>query len=478
MHKFDNTTQLHLFNPTKTIRNARKMNFSKRELAFCSNWVYHIHNLSKIMKRVISMTFETMTKAQLQDQYRLVTEHFAACKAQNLKLNMARGKPAASQLDLISDMLTCLSDADACVSDGVDARNYGELAGMPAARAYWADILDCKPEQTFVGGSSSLNLMFDVISRAYTHGLLNSPRPWCKEETVKFLCPSPGYDRHFRVTEFFGAELITVPMTAEGPDMDVVEELVKDPAVKGIWCVPKYSNPDGIIYSNAVVERFASLNPAAPDFTIMWDNAYCVHEFEGEYVEFPNILKLCEQAGKPHMVIEFASTSKVTYPGAGISVIASSEENITYLTKMFGVQIISHDKINQMRHVKYLKNKAHTLEIMKLHASQLAPKFRVVSDYLDREIAPCGFASWNRPKGGYFVSLNTMPGTAKRALALCKEAGVVMTPAGATFPYGKDPQDSNIRIAPSFPPVEELEKAMDIFCTCLKLAALEKLLDV
>ncbi len=424
------------------------------------------------------MKFETMTKEQLQALYTSVKGHYEACKAQNLKLNMARGKPAANQLDLISDMLTCISDGDDCISDGLDARNYGELAGLPAARAFWADILGCRPEQTFVGGSSSLNLMFDVISRAYSHGLLNSRQPWCKEETVKFLCPSPGYDRHFRVTEFFGAELITVPMTAEGPDMDVVEQLVKDPAVKGIWCVPKYSNPDGIIYSQEVVNRFAALKPAAPDFIIMWDNAYCVHEFDGEYVEFPNILELCRQAGNPHMVMEFASTSKITYAGAGISVIAASEENIAYLTKLFGVQIISYDKINQMRHVKYLKNKAHTLEIMKLHASVLAPKFRVVSDLLEQEIAPCGFASWNRPKGGYFVSLNTMPGTAKRALALCKDAGVMMTPAGATFPYGNDPQDSNIRIAPSFPPVEELEKAMDVFCTCLKLAALEKLLNM
>ena len=424
------------------------------------------------------MKFEMITAAQMQELYQSLIQHYSDCKAQNLKLNMARGKPAASQLDLVNDMLTCLTSAEECMCDGIDARNYGELAGMPAARRYWADILDCLPEQTFVGGSSSLNLMFDVISRAYTHGLLNSVRPWCKEETVKFLCPSPGYDRHFKVTEFFGAELITVPMTPEGPDMDVVEDLIKDPTVKGIWCVPKYSNPDGIIYSDVVVRRFAELKPAAPDFVIMWDNAYCIHEFEGEYVKLPNILDLCEQAGNPHMAIEFASTSKVTFPGAGISVIASSKENITYLTKLFGIQIISHDKINQMRHVKYLKNKEHTLEIMKRHASELAPKFRVVSEALEREIAPYGFANWNRPKGGYFVSLNTMPGTAKRALALCSDAGVTMTPAGATFPYGKDPQDSNIRIAPSFPPVEELEKAMDIFCTCLKLAVLEKLLNV
>ena len=331
-------------------------------------------------------------------------------------------------------------------------------------------------KHTFIGGSSSLNMMFDVISRAYTHGLLHSPQPWCKEEVVKFLCPSPGYDRHFRVTEMFGAQLITVPMTADGPDMDVVEELVKDPAVKGIWCVPKYSNPEGIIYSAETVKRFANLKPAAPDFAIMWDNAYCIHEFEGDYVPFPDLISLCEEAGNPDMVYEFASTSKITFAGAGFSVMATSEANIAYFSKLFGVQMISPDKINQLRHVLYLKDKANTIQIMKRHAAVMAPKFAVVADWLENEIKPCGFADWNRPKGGYFVSLNTMHGTAKRALELCKEAGVVMTSAGATYPYGIDPNDSNIRIAPSLPPVEELEKAMEVLCICLKIAALEKLM--
>lgn len=423
------------------------------------------------------MSYISMTKEQLQAEYNAVFAHFTSCKEKNLKLNMARGKPAASQLDLVNDILTCLVDPKECFTDGMDARNYGELAGVPAARAYWADVLGCKPEQTIVGGSSSLNLMYDVIAHAYTHGLTHSPRPWCKEEVVKFLCPSPGYDRHFKITESLGAELITVPMTAEGPDMNVVEDLVKDPQVKGIWCVPKYSNPDGIIYSDETIRRLAGLKAAAPDFTIMWDNAYCVHEFSGEYVEFPDIISICKEAGNPDMVYEFASTSKITFPGAGISVLASSEANIAYMMDILGVQIISYDKINQLRHVKFLKNKAHTLEVMKKHASVLGPKFQMVLDMLDKEIAPCGFGQWVAPKGGYFVSFNTMPGTAKRALALCKEAGVVMTSAGATFPYGKDPQDSNIRIAPSLPPVNELEMAMDVFCTCLKLAALEKLLE-
>jgi len=420
--------------------------------------------------------YASMAPAELAQEYKALTDHLESCKAQNLKLNMARGKPAKEQLDAVSDILSVITKAEDCISGGIDMRNYGELAGIPEARAYWADILDCKPEQTFIGGSASLNLMFDVISRAYTHGLLNSPRPWCKEEIVKFLCPSPGYDRHFRITELFGAELITVPMTAEGPDMDMVEQLVKDPQVKGIWCVPKYSNPDGIIYSDTTLCRFANLKPAAPDFAIMWDNAYCIHEFEGEYVPMADIISLCAEAGKPDMVYEFASTSKVTFAGAGFSVMAASEANIAYFTKLFGVQMISNDKINQLRHVRYLKDKATTIEIMKRHAAIMAPKFSAVADLLEQEIKPCGFANWNRPKGGYFISLNTMPGTAKRALALCKEAGVEMTPAGATYPYGIDPNDSNIRIAPSLPPVEELKKAMDVFCTCLKLAAIEKLL--
>ncbi len=423
------------------------------------------------------MQYSTATKAELEKEYQSVIAHYTACKAKNLKLNMARGKPAKQQLDAVAGILDYVHTPEECVVDGVDVRNYGELSGLKCAKEYWADVLGCKATEVFVGGTSSLNLMFDIISRAYSHGLQHSQRPWCKEEAVKFLCPSPGYDRHFKVTEFFGAELITVPMTATGPDMDVVEELVKDPQVKGIWCVPKYSNPDGIIYSDETIRRFAALKPAAPDFTIMWDNAYCIHEFEGEFVPFPDIISLCAEAGNPDMVYEFASTSKITLAGGGISVVASSEANIAYITKMFGIQMISYDKVNQLRHVQFLKNKANTIEIMKLHAAIMAPKFKVVAEMLDREIKPLGFANWNPPKGGYFVSFNAMPGTAKRALALCKEAGVEMTPAGATYPYGKDPQDSNIRIAPSLPPVEELEQAMDVFCTCIKLAALEKLLN-
>ena len=421
--------------------------------------------------------YSQMTHAELENAYAQCVEKFEACKALNLKLKMARGKPSKIQLDVADGILRLVQTAEDCVVDGVDTRNYGELSGLQCAKVYWADVLGCKPEQVFVGGSSSLNLMFDVIARAYSHGMKNSERPWCKEEVVKFLCPSPGYDRHFTVTQFFGAELIAVPMTENGPDMNVVEELVKDPQVKGIWCVPKYSNPDGIIYSDETIRRFAALKPAAPDFTIMWDNAYCVHEFEGEYVPFPDIISMCEEAGNPDMVFEFASTSKITLAGGGISVVAASEGNIAYLSKLFAAQMISYDKVNQLRHVRFLKDKAHTLEIMKQHAAILGPKFAAVADILDEQIKPLGFAQWNKPKGGYFVSFNTMPGTAKRALDLCKEAGVEMTPAGATYPYGNDPKDSNIRIAPSLPPVAELEQAMEVFCTCIKLAALEKLLN-
>ena len=421
------------------------------------------------------MAYRDWTKEELVAEKTAVAAHFDALKAQALKLNMARGKPGKEQLDLVSGILTVLKTPEDCISDGIDARNYGELTGLPSAKALWADILGCKPEECFIGGNASLTLMYDTISKAYTHGLLHSEKPWCRLDTVKWLCPAPGYDRHFKVTESFGFELITVPMTPTGPDMDLVEELVKDPAVKGMWCVPKYSNPDGIIYSDETIDRIAHLKPAAPDFTLMWDNAYCIHEFEGEFVPFRDILTLCREAGNPDMVFEFASTSKVTLPGAGVSVMAASVDNQKYMEKLISIQTISYDKLNALRHVRYLKDKAHTLELMKKHARILAPKFHCVLDSLDREIAPLGIAQWERPKGGYFISVNTAPGLAKRTLALCKEAGVVMTGAGATFPYGVDPQDSNIRIAPSLPPVHELEQAMDVFCTSLKLAALEQL---
>ena len=421
--------------------------------------------------------YAKMSKVELLREQEIVCQKFEKLRDQKLNLNMARGKPGAAQLDLVSQglMEVFRSPAD-YLCDGIDCRNYGELAGLPAARALFAELLGCRPQQVFAAGNSSLQLMYDTVSKAYTHGLLHSEKPWCREERVKWLCPVPGYDRHFKITESFGFELVSIPMTENGPDMDAVEAAIQDPAVKGMWNVPKYSNPDGIIYSDETVRRIAAMKPAAPDFLLMWDNAYCIHEFDGEFVPFLDILSACEQTGNGDMVFEFASTSKVTLPGAGVACFACSEANMDYMKKLIGVQAISFDKMNQLRHERYLRDKAHTLELMRRHAEILKPKFRCVLDALEAEIAPRGIASWQTPKGGYFVSLNAMPGTAKRTLALCKAAGVTMTSAGATFPYGQDPEDTNIRIAPSLPPVEELEKAIEVLCVSLRLAALEKIL--
>lgn len=422
------------------------------------------------------MKYSEMTKAKLMEEKEELEIKFKALKEKNLQLNMARGKPGKAQLDLVSDLLTVLVDPDECISDGVDFRNYGELAGVPAAKKYFAQILGVRESECFVGGNSSLQLMYMVICEAFNSGVLSGPEPWYKLDNIKWICPVPGYDRHFKITEKFGFEMINVPMTKFGPDMDIVEELVKDPGVKGMWNVPKFSNPQGIVYSEETLKRLAALKPAAKDFMLMWDNAYCIHEFSGDYVEMPDIISLCREYGNENMVYEFASTSKVTFPGAGISVMAMSEENLEYFKKKFSIQAISFDKINQIRHVKFLKDKANTLELMKKHAEILKPKFDTVVSYLEREIKPTGIGAWIVPKGGYFVSYDAMEGTAKRTLELAKDAGVVMTSAGATFPYGKDPVDSNIRIAPSLPPISELEEAMEVFCICAKLAALEKLI--
>lgn len=419
--------------------------------------------------------YTEMTLAERQAEYAAVKAAYEQQKGLGLNLNMARGKPGRDQLDMVTDMCNILVTPDEFISDGIETRNYGNVDGIPAAKALFADILGCKSSQVFVGGNASLQLMFDAISKAYTHGMLHSEKPWSKLETVKWICPAPGYDRHFKVSQTFGMEMITVPMTAAGPDMDMVEELIRDPAVKGMWNVPKYSNPEGVVYSAETIARIAAMKPAAPDFMLMWDNAYCIHEFDCDYVPFPDILSLCAENGNADMVYEFASTSKVTFPGAGVGVMATSEANLAYLNPLINIQTIGFDKVNQLRHVKYLKDKEHTLALMKKHAAILAPKFHAVLDALDQEIAPVAIADYKRPVGGYFVSVDAMPGTAKRTLALAKEAGVTMTGAGATFPYGKDPRDSNIRIAPSMPPVAELEQAIAIFCNCLKLAALEKL---
>ena len=421
------------------------------------------------------MKYTEMTLAQRQAEYAAVRAAYEQQKSLGLNLNMARGKPGRDQLDMVMDIFDVLKTPQDYIIDGVETRNYGEVAGIPAARALFAELLGCKASQVFVGGNASLQLMYDAVSKAFTHGLLHSEKPWCKLNKVKWICPVPGYDRHFKVTQSFGVEMISVPMTAAGPDMDMVEELVKDPAVKGMWNVPKYSNPEGVVYSDETIRRLAAMKPAAPDFMLMWDNAYCIHEFDRDFAEFPDVLQLCADYGNADMVYEFASTSKVTFPGAGVGVMAASEDNIAYFTKLINIQTIGFDKINQLRHVRYLKDKATTLALMKRHAAILAPKFHAVLNALDKEIAPLGIADYKRPVGGYFVSVDAMPGCAKRTLALCKEAGVTMTGAGATFPYGIDPRDSNIRIAPSFPPVSELEQAIAIFCNALKLAALEKL---
>lgn len=421
------------------------------------------------------MKLTEMSRQQLGEFYSSVQEEYSAIKAQNLSLNMARGKPSRAQLDLSNELLNM--HIDDTVDEGVEARNYGELMGLPTCRRLFADLLGVRYEQLFMGGNSSLTLMYDTISKAYTHGLLHSDKPWSQLDKVKFLCPVPGYDRHFTISETFGMEMIPIPILDDGPDMDMVEELIKDESVKGMWCVPKYANPSGIVYSDAVIGRIASMKPAAKDFILMWDNAYCVHEFGGEYMPFIDILSACEKAGNPDMPFEFASTSKVTFPGSGVACFACSEANMDYMKKLIGAQSISYDKLNQLRHVCFFKDAQGLVAHMRRHAEILKPKFDLVESVLESEIKPLGIASWSNPKGGYFVSLFVMNGCAHRVHQLCKEAGVVMTGAGATYPYKKDPNDSNLRIAPSFPPLDELEKAMRVLCVCIKLAAAEKLIN-
>ena len=393
---------------------------------------------------------------------------------------MARGKPSKQQLDLVSGILTALTSAEECVDSGVDARNYGELKGLESARKLFADILGCKTSQVFAGGNSSLQLMYDTVSKAYTHGLLHSEKPWCKEESVKWLCPAPGYDRHFGVTEEFGIEMIPVPMTDEGPDMDEVERIAaSDASVKGIWCVPKYSNPGGTTYSDETVRRLAAMECAADDFRIFWDNAYCVHHLFDDAAEQDQLLDIaatCREAGTEDRCFKFASTSKVTFPGAGISALAASPANIAEIKKRVGVQTIGHDKLNQLRHVRFLRDAEGLAAHMAKHAAILRPKFELVNAKLQEGLDEVGGCSWSNPRGGYFVSFDAPQGCAKRVVTLAKEAGVTMTGAGATYPYKQDPNDSNIRIAPTLPPLEELDEAMDVFTVCVKLAYVEKLL--
>ncbi len=417
-----------------------------------------------------------MTREEQTLFYENAKAWYLACKDKNMKLDMSRGKPSVSQLNLSNGLLNLPVNPEDCLSDGIEARNYGTLAGLPACRRLFAELLGVDADNVFVGGNASLTLMYDIIAKAHTHGLLNSSAPWSKLNKVKFICPAPGYDRHFAICASFGMEMISVPMLNSGPDMDMVEELVMDPDVKGIWCVPKFSNPDGIVYSDETIRRIAALKPAAPDFIIMWDNAYCVHEFSGEYYSIPDILSLCKMAGRPHMAFEFASTSKITFPGAGVSCFACSAENMEYMKHLMSVQSISYDKINQLRHVLFFGSKEGVIKHMQKHAAILRPKFDLVCDMLDKYILPYGIGSYHRPAGGYFVSLYTLPGCARRTHRLCAEAGVTLTNAGATYPYGRDPEDSNLRIAPSFPPLDELSAAMEALCSALCLAAAEKLM--
>lgn len=413
-------------------------------------------------------------KSQLEAQYDEV-------KAKDLKMDMSRGKPSKAQLDISEGLLGIIkTNDDAIADDGLDCRNYGILTGIPEARKLLADMSEVPEKDILIYGNSSLNVMFDAISRSYTHGVMGST-PWCKLDKVKFLCPVPGYDRHFAITEYFGIEMINVPMLPTGPDMDIVEKLVaEDEAIKGIWCVPKYSNPQGISYSDETVRRFAHLKPAAEDFRIYWDNAYSIHHLYDDPDKQDVILELmseCEKAGNPDMVLKFISTSKVSFPGSGIAALACSENNMKDALRHMGFQIISHDKLNQLRHVRFFKNIDGMREHMKLHAAIMRPKFEAVLDTLDRELGGLGIGEWTRPRGGYFISFDAMEGCAKKIVAKAKEAGLTMTGAGATFPYGKDPKDSNIRIAPSYPTEEELKTAAEIFVLSVKLVSIDKLLE-
>ena len=397
-----------------------------------------------------------------------------------LNLNMTRGKPSVSQLDLSMEMLdTINSTSDLSSAHGDDCRNYGELGGIPEAKQLMASLINVDPKYIIIHGSSSLNIMYDIVSHSYTHGV-NGGTPWCKLDKVKFLCPVPGYDRHFAVTELFGIEMINIPLLEDGPDMELVEKLVnEDEAVKGIWCVPQYSNPSGIVYSDETVRRFARLMPAAKDFRIYWDNSYCVHHLYFDSVNYiPDILQECELAGKPDMVYEFLSTSKISFAGAGLAAVATSENNQKDIRKYMTIQTICHDKVNQLRHVRYFKDRNTILEHMKKHADLLRPKFEAVQRILDRELTGLGIGSWTNPRGGYFISFQAMEGCAKAIVAKCKKAGVVLTEAGATYPYGKDPKDSNIRIAPSYPNLEEIITATEVFALCVKLVTIEKLLSM
>ena len=427
-------------------------------------------------------TYKDMSKDELLKLKSELEIAYKEFKDQGLSLDMSRGKPCAAQMDLAMGMMDVFhSRADLTSEDGIDCRNYGVLDGLPEAKRLMASMMNCKAENMVIYGNSSLAIMYDSIGRSMTHGVMGHT-PWAKlDKKVKFLCPSPGYDRHFAISDYFGIENIPVPMTPTGPDMDIVEKMVaEDEMIKGIWCVPKYSNPQGISYSDETVRRFARLKPAAPDFRIYWDNAYCIHHLYEEKEKQDDILELiseCEKAGNPDIAYKFVSTSKVSFPGSGVSALSTSPANLEVIKKQLSIQTISFDKINQLRHVRYFHDIEAMREHMMKHAAILRPKFELTCDILDKELGGLGIGEWNRPRGGYFVSFEAMDGCAKAIVAKAKEAGVIMTEAGATFPYKKDPKDSNIRIAPSFPELDELEKAMQLFTLCVKLVSVDKLLE-
>lgn len=421
----------------------------------------------------------TMKKEELLALKEQLEKEYAAVKAKNISLDMSRGKPAAQQLDLSMGIMDCLTSKDTLKAEnGTDCRNYGVLDGIPEAKRLMAGLMGVKSENVIVYGNASLTIMYDAISRAYTHGIMGNT-PWCKLDKVKWLCPVPGYDRHFAITERFGFEMINIPMNDNGPDMDMVEKLVSsDESIKGIWCVPKYSNPGGVVYSDETVKRFAALKPAAKDFRIFWDNAYCVHHLYPEKpAQILNIIEECEKAGNPDLVYEFSSTSKISFPGSGVAAFASSANNIADVKKQLTVQTIGYDKINQLRHVKFFKDAEGIKAHMVKHADIMRPKFEMVEEVFEKELGSKGIAKWTKPMGGYFISLETLEGTAKKIVAMCKEVGLVLTPAGSTHPYKNDPKDNTIRIAPSFPTVDELKDAAQILTLCVKLASIEKILE-
>ena len=425
------------------------------------------------MKKYTELTKEELLalQAELKAKYK-------EYQGRHLSLNMARGKPCVEQLNLSMGMMDVLSSsADLTCEDGTDCRNYGVLDGIKEAQELLADMMEVPHDHIIIYGNSSLNVMYDTIARAMTHGIMGST-PWCKLDKVKFLCPVPGYDRHFAITQYFGIEMINVPMTPDGPDMDLVERLVaEDESIKGIWCVPKYSNPQGYSYSDLTVRRFARLKPAAKDFRIFWDNAYTIHHlYDDEQDNLVEILAECKRAGNPDLVFKFASTSKISFPGSGIAALASSNNNLEDIRHQLAMQTIGHDKVNQLRHVRFFGDIHGMIEHMRRHADILRPKFEAVLEILERELGGLGIGEWTKPKGGYFISFDSLEGCAKDIVALCKKAGVIMTGAGATYPYGKDPHDSNIRIAPSYPPLADLITATELFALCVKLSSVNKLL--